>query len=562
MEELMKKHSLNTVSYALIVILVFVLSSCSNVVSHWHTFSEEWAYNGKYHWHNSTCEHHKEVLAKEVHKFNGWEVEDVDELNAVVIVVNKCSVCNYKQERQEIAVHSHSLGKKHNAVAATCAKSGSVEYYDCENSTCNVKLNKYGVVLDDVVVEPTDHVESSEMEIKTKPTCSDTGSAVYRCSVCYKVLRTVTIPAEHSFGVFISNNDATTEADGTKSRICSVCDFVETVIDVGTKKCVHRWTAKIDEEADCIKTVCSECFITESVKLYSSPSGSGPVLFGVFPKRILRQSSDVTVDENVSVTMGPNTYYRGSDSNYYAKVTTVNKYNSNRQYTDGSLVKDGVVRYFQLEPIEWFVLKYNYNGSSKSLIVAKNPLTSNVPYYENIEERLINGKTVYPNNYKYSTIRAYLNGSYEKDDTQTIKYEGTGFLQTAFLKSGQKLIATTIVDNSDSESYGCESTYDKIFLISKNEFDEIKDHYELYNVIEVPDFARANNASLNSYYSSCYGDWWLRSPYDKKMDLAYCIHEYWKKTSYTSGVDVADYVYETVSAADICVVPALCISLK
>ena len=29
--------------------------------------------------------------------------------------------------------------------------------------------------------------------------------------------------AEHSFGEYVSNNDATTEADGTKTRECSVC---------------------------------------------------------------------------------------------------------------------------------------------------------------------------------------------------------------------------------------------------------------------------------------------------------------------------------------------------
>ena len=41
--------------------------------------------------------------------------------------------------------------------------------------------------------------------------------------------------AAHSFGEYVSNNDATTEADGTKTRECSVCDYEETVVDEGSK---------------------------------------------------------------------------------------------------------------------------------------------------------------------------------------------------------------------------------------------------------------------------------------------------------------------------------------
>ena len=41
--------------------------------------------------------------------------------------------------------------------------------------------------------------------------------------------------AAHSFGEYESNNDATTEADGTKTRECSVCGYEDTVKDEGTK---------------------------------------------------------------------------------------------------------------------------------------------------------------------------------------------------------------------------------------------------------------------------------------------------------------------------------------
>ena len=41
--------------------------------------------------------------------------------------------------------------------------------------------------------------------------------------------------AEHVFGEYVSNKDATTEKDGTKTRTCSVCGCEDTVTDEGSK---------------------------------------------------------------------------------------------------------------------------------------------------------------------------------------------------------------------------------------------------------------------------------------------------------------------------------------
>jgi len=46
---------------------------------------------------------------------------------------------------------------------------------------------------------------------------------------------TVVEPHTHSFGEYVSDNNATTEADGTKTRVCSGCGYKETVTDVGSK---------------------------------------------------------------------------------------------------------------------------------------------------------------------------------------------------------------------------------------------------------------------------------------------------------------------------------------
>ena len=50
--------------------------------------------------------------------------------------------------------------------------------------------------------------------------------------------------AEHSFGEYVSNNDATTESDGTKTRVCSVCGYEDTITDEGSKIHEHTFATK------------------------------------------------------------------------------------------------------------------------------------------------------------------------------------------------------------------------------------------------------------------------------------------------------------------------------
>ena len=298
---------------------------------------------------------------------------------------------------------------------------------------------------------------------------------------------------------------------------------------------------------------------TKTVKVL--PAGTdgtaGPsatyVEFGDWPQTVLPVTSSVTVDETVSVTMGANTYYLGSDGNYYAKC-------------------DG--RYFKVEPIKWRVLTDNYSG--KKLLLAEEILTANVPYYKcnSISNtRTVGSDTnIYPNNYKYSQIRAYLNGLdyyYDTSSTETTKkteYTGKGFLQTAFTQSAQALIAETVVNNSKETAgynestyaadYACENTTDKIFLLSESEAINSDYGFAAYNSygkgntrIRFPtDYAKANNAYMDS--NEGYGGfWWLRSPYYNYSYIARSIH-----------LDGSSNYYSSVKLTNICVVPALSIS--
>jgi len=235
--------------------------------------------------------------------------------------------------------------------------------------------------------------------------------------------------------------------------------------------------------------------------------------------------------------MGPNTYYKGDDGEYYAKVTA-KPCESSYTYSDGTSVT-ATETYFKVEPIKWKVLTTNYNSTNKALLLAEEILTANVPYYKynsSSNTRTVGEETgIYPNNYKYSQIRAYLNGLdyyYDTSSTETIlknDYSGKGFLQTAFTTSAQDLIAETTVDNSaesttdtgnkitKATTYACDNTTDKIFLLSEQEVTTTSygfaARYEKGNarIRVTTDYAKANYAYQSS--TAGYGGWWrLRSP--------------------------------------------------
>ena len=322
-------------------------------------------------------------------------------------------------------------------------------------------------------------------------------------------------------------------------------------------------TTQVTLTTEGIKTykcyTCKAILRTENLpcpKLYSTPvtevvNGVTYVYFGDWPQSVLPEASSVTVDETVSVTMGANTYYLGSDGNYYAKCKEeAHGTGAEYKYHDGTQpgTRGYTTRYFKVEPIKWRVLTDNYSG--KKLLLAENILTANVPYYDGTSTRTIEGETVYANNYKHSQIRAYLNGLdyyYGTSSTETTKktdYTGKGFLQTAFTQDAQALIAETDVDNSKettgySEStyaadYACENTTDKIFLLSESEVINSDYGFAAYKScgkgnarIRFPtDYAKANYADASSK-DGCGGSWWLRSPIcDSNINYnVYHIHD-------------------------------------
>ncbi len=286
-----------------------------------------------------------------------------------------------------------------------------------------------------------------------------------------------------------------------------------------------------------------------------NPSSNGNyVLFGSYPKTY---QSDTSV---ITTTQDENGYYIGTDgTSRYAKVSA-NPSNSSYVFNDGTTIVKGTEYYFKVEPLKWRILKTE-NG--KALLLCEDIIDAH-HFYSSTSSRTINGSTIYANNYKYSDIRAWLNGyGQESGNTGGENWLGTGFLQKAFTTAEQNSILTTEVENdasttnSSSNSYVCENTNDKIFLLSYQDminteygFNSSYSEYDTARRKQTTDYARANYAYYNTSSSYLYnGYWWLRSPSSSYSNSAY----------YVSGSGFSSN-YRSIGYSSDGVVPALYIS--
>lgn len=87
---------------------------------------------------------------------------------------------------------------------------------------------------------PAPHVHSYISAVTKAATCAEEGVITYACSCGDSYTESIPMTA-HSFGDYIYNDDATTEADGTKTAVCSVCGATDTVTAEGTKKSLPSW---------------------------------------------------------------------------------------------------------------------------------------------------------------------------------------------------------------------------------------------------------------------------------------------------------------------------------
>jgi hypothetical protein len=264
-----------------------------------------------------------------------------------------------------------------------------------------------------------------------------------------------------------------------------------------------------------------------SQKLPNGYTKSGTYIdFGFYPQRIKAES--VTV----STLTDEQGYYTGSDGEKYAKVE-VNAYSSYK-FSNGNSITKGTTYYFKVEPIKWRILSEE-NG--KALILCQS-IIANRCFDDN------------SNNYKDSEIRAWLNNE---------------FFSTAFSIDQQALINTIEVDNSanstgySSNSYACENTYDKVFLLSYKEVTNASygyySNYDTARQKKTTDYSKATGAYTNTSNYNGNGWWWLRSPSSDDGNFA-------RSVDYDGNVNYyRSYDHGVIDTSD-GVVPALQIQLN
>ena len=218
------KNKIKLIALISAMVMSFVFAGCQvESDSHEHSFSKEWTSDETSHWHAATCEHTEEVSDKAEHTFGEWKttLEPTEEADGKK--ERTCTVCSYKEE-QSIAKLEHT-----HTFAETWTSDEANHWHA---ATC-------------------EHTE----EVSEK--------------------------AAHAFGDYVSNNDATTESDGTKTRKCSVCGYQDTVTDAGSKiETVATPTFSVESGEVISGTSVTITCATEGAKIYYTKDGSEPTASG------------------------------------------------------------------------------------------------------------------------------------------------------------------------------------------------------------------------------------------------------------------------------------------
>ena len=218
------KNKIKLLAVISAMVMSFVFAGCQvESDSHEHSFSKEWTSDDTSHWHAATCEHTEEVSEKTAHTFGEWKttVETTEETDGKK--ERTCTVCSYKEEQ-------------------TVAKLDHTHKFSSDWSS-----------------DATNHWHAA--------TCEHTEE--------------VSEKTAHTFGDYVSNNDATTESDGTKTRKCSVCGYQDTVTDAGSKiETVATPTFSVESGEVISGTSVTITCATEGAKIYYTKDGSEPTASG------------------------------------------------------------------------------------------------------------------------------------------------------------------------------------------------------------------------------------------------------------------------------------------
>ncbi|MBQ4097705.1 MAG: hypothetical protein IJC72_00210 [Clostridia bacterium] len=323
----------------------------------------------------------------------------------------------------------------------------------------------------------------------------------------------------HSYGDWMSNGN------GTHTKTCGNDNshkITESCIDNGNKVCVF-----------CGASI--ETYSRVEDKIYFGSYPQTEVTDNAFKSTLNNLAGELPTASNNRNWTSYGYYIEGKEENFmwYIDVTTGGKKyrgvyftsyrpcwatdvssSSDNTFQDENGYYTNTIYWFEYEPIEWRILS---ESAGKALLMSNLVLDSQA--YQNKCYKSgyhyctdSNGAPLYTyaSNYKYSTMRNWLNDN---------------FYNTAFDRIEKEIINIVLVDNSASSmmvtesKFACESTYDNIFLLSLREitttaygFDDDTFANDVSKQLKTTDYSRCQGYDIYSRNYGRRGFWWLRTP--------------------------------------------------
>lgn len=245
------------------------------------------------------------------------------------------------------------------------------------------------------------------------------------------------------------------------------------------------------------------------------------VQYGFYPQSYVNDEKLISSLNELNESVNNWYFYDGS---YYVKeIANVYKGDS-YSFNDKNSIINGAEYWFKCEPITWDVL-CNKNGN---YTLVSSLLLDVGAYYSNYENRIINGKNIYANNYENSDVRTWINNE---------------FFNSAF-RLNNKNIVNTIINNNE----------DKIYLLSYQDYTNedygfcIDSNISKTREVQVTDYVKVKGAWCNKDKNT--SSYWTRTPSSEYSYAAWNVN---------SGGKLSEYA---VDGIDHCVRPAITIFIN
>ncbi len=234
--------------------------------------------------------------------------------------------------------------------------------------------------------------------------------------------------------------------------------------------------------------------------------GNQYVKYGMFPQSRVTDSELITILNELS-TCSFNEYYYFNHEYYVPQKAKLYYGDKGVFFNNNDIIQEDTIYWFKVEPIIWDILSDN-----DTLFLTSHNLLENIAFNRNTQQRIINGKEIYPNNYEHSPLREYLN---EK------------FRQKVFFWND--ITVKVEVDNSQSTTNNCDmkylsdTTFDYVYLLSYKDLNDPNLGFSNRNsrAAITSEYARCQHAYISlaetSYNCGCY---YTRSPANVETGLS------------------------------------------